>query len=279
MNETPPTPDSSEIGPYIQVWAETLAAVLGQVAGASFPVQVLTDAPAEAPVREEHDLYLVITASGSIRGEMTLRIPRSAVLGLGQLFMSEPQDPAAEVKPDHPDAVGELVRQVAGQAATAMASRWGEVQLRAEPGPSPTWSVGATGWLGSTAEAPYRFLMEWQLSAALVAALRPSQQTDPVANQVPDSSGETLPASAPGGRMELLLDVELGVTLRFGQKSMRLREILALDAGAVIELDRHIQDPADLLLDGKLIARGEVVVVDGNYGLRVLEVVSSPLPG
>jgi flagellar motor switch protein FliN/FliY len=279
MTETPPAIDAPEIGQYLQVWTENLAGVLGQVAGAAFPVQALAAVPAEAPSREEHDLHMVIAASGSVRGEMSLRIPRTAVLGLGQLFMSEPQDAAAELKSDHRDAVGELLRQVAGQAATAMASQWGEVQLRAEAGPPPTWSAGATGWLGSTAEAPYRFLMEWQLSAALVAALRPQPQTAPAASGGSPSPVEVLPSSAQDGRMEFLMDVKLGVTLRFGQKNLRLREILALDAGSIIELDRQIQDPADLLLDGKLIARGEVVVVDGNYGLRILEVVSSRLPG
>ena len=55
---------------------------------------------------------------------------------------------------------------------------------------------------------------------------------------------------------------------------MLLREIMELDAGSVVELDRQVQEPVDLLLAGRLIARGEVVVVNGNYGLRVLEVVS-----
>jgi len=68
------------------------------------------------------------------------------------------------------------------------------------------------------------------------------------------------------------MDVELDVTLRFGGKNMPLKEILDLGPGSVLELDREIQDPADLLLDGKLIARGEVVMVNGYYGLRVTEV-------
>ena len=72
------------------------------------------------------------------------------------------------------------------------------------------------------------------------------------------------------------MDVELDVTLRFGRRSMLLREILELDAGSVVELDRQVQEPADLLLDGRLIAHGEVVVLDGNYGLRVLEIISPP---
>jgi len=278
MSEPTPATEPAEIAQFLQVWTENLTGVLAQVAGAAFPVESLAAAPAEAPGPEEKDLHIMITASGSVRGEMCLRIPRTAVLGLGQLFMGEPQDPAAELKPDYSDAVVELLRQVAGQIATAMAERWGEVQLRAESGAAPTWSSGATGWLGSTAEAPYRFLIEWQLSAALVAGLRPAPPA-PVASDVPLPSTQALAAGARDSRMEFLMDVELGVTLRFGQKSLRLREILALDAGTVIELDRQIQDPADLLLDGRLIARGEVVVVDGNYGLRILEVVSSPLPG
>jgi flagellar motor switch protein FliN/FliY len=69
------------------------------------------------------------------------------------------------------------------------------------------------------------------------------------------------------------MDVQVNVMLRFGERSMLLREILELGAGSVVELDRKVEEPVDLLLDGRLMARGEVVIVDGNYGLRVLEVV------
>jgi len=51
---------------------------------------------------------------------------------------------------------------------------------------------------------------------------------------------------------------------------------MELDAGSMVALDRQVQEPVDLLLAGRLIARGEVVVVNGNYGLRVLEVISPP---
>ena len=74
--------------------------------------------------------------------------------------------------------------------------------------------------------------------------------------------------------MELLLDIKLSATIRFGQRRMLLREILEIHPGAAIELDRNVQDPVDLLVGGRVIARGEVVIVDGNYGLRILEIVS-----
>ncbi len=76
------------------------------------------------------------------------------------------------------------------------------------------------------------------------------------------------------GNLELLMDVELGVMLRFGRRQTTLHEVLDLATGAVLELDREIQEPVDLVLNGRIIARGEVVVVDGNYGLRVTEVAS-----
>ena len=74
---------------------------------------------------------------------------------------------------------------------------------------------------------------------------------------------------------DLLLGVNLNLTLRFGQRVLPLREILDLASGSVVELDREVQEPADLLLGDKVIARGHVVIVDGNYGIRITEVADS----
>ena len=72
--------------------------------------------------------------------------------------------------------------------------------------------------------------------------------------------------------LDLVMDVELNVTLRFGKRELTLREVLELTSGSVVELDRQVEEPVELLLNGVMIAKGEAVVVDGNYGLRVLEV-------
>lgn len=89
-------------------------------------------------------------------------------------------------------------------------------------------------------------------------------------------SGQTIPYPEPGKseamNLDLVLDVELNVVLRFGQRQLTLREVLDLTSGSVIELDRQVEEPVELLLEGKVIARGEAVVIDGNYGLRVTEV-------
>lgn len=73
--------------------------------------------------------------------------------------------------------------------------------------------------------------------------------------------------------LELVMDVELSCTLRFGQRQLTLREILDLASGSVVELDRQVDEPVELILDGRVIARGEAVIIDGNYGLRVTQVL------
>ena len=90
------------------------------------------------------------------------------------------------------------------------------------------------------------------------------------AEQLVDTSANA--HSSHGKNLDLVLNVELNVTLRFGQRLLSLREVLDLTTGSVVELDRQVEEPIELLLDGKVIARGEAVVIDGNYGLRVTEV-------
>jgi flagellar motor switch protein FliN/FliY len=76
----------------------------------------------------------------------------------------------------------------------------------------------------------------------------------------------------PAGNFDLLLEVELDASVRFGSCEMELKDLLELGPGDVVELDRHVADPVDLIVDDKIVARGEVVLVNGNFGLRVTEV-------
>jgi flagellar motor switch protein FliN len=115
------------------------------------------------------------------------------------------------------------------------------------------------------------------------AQAAPDTPPDTAPDVAPDAaSGQSVArpaAAALKGNLGLLSGVELPVTLCFGRRRMRLRDVLELNAGSVIELDRQVEDPVELLLDGRVIARGEVVVVDGSYGLRVLEVVEGAKQG
>jgi flagellar motor switch protein FliN len=73
---------------------------------------------------------------------------------------------------------------------------------------------------------------------------------------------------------DLLLDIELDATLQFGSSEMSLKQVLALGPGDVVELDRHIAEPVDLVVGDRIVARGEVVVVSGNFAFLVNEVAT-----
>ena len=75
----------------------------------------------------------------------------------------------------------------------------------------------------------------------------------------------------------LLYDIELDATLQFGSREMPLREVLELGPGDVVELDRHVSEPVDLVVGDRIVARGEVVVANGNFALRIIEVATPQL--
>ncbi len=77
--------------------------------------------------------------------------------------------------------------------------------------------------------------------------------------------------------MDVVLDMEMEAALHFGASEVILREVLALGPGDVVELDRQVGEPVDLVVGDRIVARGEVVVVKGNFALRITEVVAPQL--
>ena len=90
----------------------------------------------------------------------------------------------------------------------------------------------------------------------------------PEINQTPDT-----PIKNPE-TLDLLLDVELPVSISFGKAQLPLQQILKWTTGSIVELDCAVNEPVEVVVNNCVIARGEVVVVDGNYGVRVQHIVS-----
>lgn len=93
----------------------------------------------------------------------------------------------------------------------------------------------------------------------------------------PPEHQETPSDAGAGGaeiNLESLLDVPVTLSVEIGRSRVSIRDLVSLNQGSVIELDRKVNEPLDLLVNGKLMARGEVVVVEGQFGLRLIEVVS-----
>ena len=85
-------------------------------------------------------------------------------------------------------------------------------------------------------------------------------------------------AAAPGqidqSRINVILDIDLPVVVRFGRTDLPLRALTRLGPGSVIDLGRSPDEPVELMVSNRVVARGEVVIVGGNYGIRIIDVVS-----
>jgi flagellar motor switch protein FliN/FliY len=107
-----------------------------------------------------------------------------------------------------------------------------------------------------------------ELAQAFAGQARTSQQ-------LPGSAGGSATHEPVTSKtLDLLLDVALPVSVSFGKTSLQIREVLKLNTGSVVELDRLVSEPVEVIVNNCVIARGEVVVVDGNYGVRVIHLAS-----
>lgn len=123
-------------------------------------------------------------------------------------------------------------------------------------------------------------------SAASEEAIKAASAVSPAVASAPAAPvsaafGDGAPAFAASpsvgsmGNMRLLYDVEMTLTAEIGRAKLPVRQILDLTPGAIVELDRVAGSPADLMVNGHLVARGEVVVIDEDYGLRITEILDT----
>lgn len=84
--------------------------------------------------------------------------------------------------------------------------------------------------------------------------------------------------TADGRNLDLLMNVPLGVTVELGHCAMRVSDVLKLGKGSIVELDRLAGSPVDVLVNRRLVARGEIVAVDDHFGVRLTEVLARKAP-
>lgn len=112
---------------------------------------------------------------------------------------------------------------------------------------------------------------------SVVPAMRAEVEPPQDSTEEPDEDRPAVPATqgeSVADNLNVLLDVDLDLSVSFGKAELLLEDVLTLASGSIVELNRSANDPVDVLVNNSIVARGEVVVVDGNYGIRVTGVVS-----
>jgi flagellar motor switch protein FliN/FliY len=92
--------------------------------------------------------------------------------------------------------------------------------------------------------------------------------------QDPQDTPAAAPAQIDPSRIDVILDIDLPVVVRFGRTDLPLRALTRLGPGSVIDLGRSPDEPVEVMVSNRVVARGEVVIVGGNYGIRIIDVVS-----
>lgn len=164
---------------------------------------------------------------------------------------------------------GELLREVAESALGELLASAGRKCRLEKFEPSTGESKISKAFQLKSGDQSWAILVRDEVRAA-EGAVKPATAKASGAGGSP--VGAAAGGLAPG--IELLLDVELDASLRFGCREMPLGELLDLGPGDVVQLDRHVADPVDLIVGDKIVARGEVVLINGNFGLRVTEVTA-----
>ena len=275
MSTEKQAPQNPKLQEYLQAWGASIGRVLKEVAGAPHTWQELSPEATQALLTslKENNICVQFEATQHLSGNQGFVLSKRDAVRLAQLLLAEPEDGSSVVSDDHRDGISELFRQFAGAAASAIKGlAGGEVSFKwlgLDPFPGTPGKQAGIQW-NSPGLTPFAVVAE--LGSPLVAALNP---VAPPALALPTATPPPAPlAQTRDPKLELLMDVELDVTLRFGERQMALHDVLDLSAGSVVELDQYVQDPVELLVGKKMIARGEVVVVDGSYAFRVMEILS-----
>lgn len=259
----PPTTPGPAVQGFVNLFCQAIGDVCSQAFASAWTVAI--DSANEPSSPETPLVCFEAALSGGLNGNLAIQLRGTDALFLAQKILSEPLDASAKPKREHKEAIEKILHHVAGLVTTGLQSTFGEIKCDFGTAAPPAWEGLTVTLLASGSPAntlPLRLCLSSELQSSLSAAPAAASQ-----GQTRAQGG-----SATEPNFDLLLGVNLNLTLRFGQCTMSLREILDMNSGSVVELDREVNKPADLLLGDKLIARGEVVIVDGNYGIRVTEV-------
>jgi flagellar motor switch protein FliN len=238
--------------------ASAISESLEQAIGSPWPLELMGSQ--ENSTRKSKPAQFRMKVDGELRGECFIEFYEPQ---LAELLAKLGSAGAESEDGNDNQALAAVISTAAATLTGALAPQYGDLSFRVDAVSGLAFGgmfVVPLAVPADQSSAAVIFYFDGQLMDGLSAV---------PAGEESDESNKRLfhPAN-----LKLVMDVELNVSLRFGQRMLPLREVLELKSGSVIELDRMVDEPVELLLDGKLVARGEAVIVDGNYGLRVTEI-------
>jgi flagellar motor switch protein FliN/FliY len=173
-----------------------------------------------------------------------------------------------------PEEIGEALKELTAQALSGIgleAPFTGMAATVGKPATAPVAPGVAAGSFACRLDETTTLHFGCSYAAGSAVPARPPAVSAPS----PGVAAAAAPAPRGPDNLELILDIDMPLTVRFGEATISIETLCRLGPGSLVELSRQPDDPVDVLINGRLVARGEVVVVAGNYGVRVTQVVSA----
>jgi flagellar motor switch protein FliN/FliY len=243
---------------------DELAIVVGALIDAK--AQVMPGAPLGGA-----QWHAEIVADGSATGSCVLALDADGASAVTALMTGiEGQVPT--------EAIIDAVREFCSQAVSAVALKplargaklkLGTLTLVDDLTPEGDWGVFAI--MADKLSQPLT-IITWNNIQAVAASEAPKAAPAKAPQPVPVAS--PLPADVSADRIDVILDIDLPLVVRFGRTELPLKALTRIGPGSLIDLGRSPDDPVEILVSNRVVARGEVVIVAGNYGIRILDVVS-----
>ncbi|AAP77745.1 flagellar motor switch protein FliY [Helicobacter sp. MIT 03-1614] len=219
-----------------------------------------------------------IQASGDGNGEIAMVIPVEMGTALADMMLGGEGEVKSEMSDDDLDAIKEISSNIFGAVSTSLNS---QNEL-----PKLNFTCSNIEFITENMDLSrfdkayiFNFTLDSIQSNFTILANKSfvelfeggntSAQAAPA-----ESAAQTNPAlsATEYKNINMILDVRLNVKVRIGQKRMLLKDVIAMDIGSVIELNQLANDPLEILVDDKVIAKGEVVIVDGNFGIQITDI-------
>ena len=236
----------------LAAFAGAIGSVIGEIVGTTAEVQ----AGGEPPQR----CWIARLAAADVPGHCVVAFDHEGAAALSRV--TSPGDGEVEDV-----SIADVLRNAVAQATATLAVRPDgdrleltllalEPQAGGEPGVpgGEIWTIAGEG-----IPAPLTIQIGWADAAGSV--IEPERAAEPESEQI-------------GNRLDVILDIDLPVVVRFGYTELPIRTLTRIGPGSVIDLGRSPDDPVEILVSNRIVARGEVVIVGGNYGVRILEVAS-----